>query len=415
MQPEKRISTDAAFPSGPGRIVLGLGGTLDYEIVWDAQLVQRLAAEHGIRIDECDPTLEITDERSLLAVILGFARERRGGERFVQSPEVIEAFAALHDKTITLGGTCVRAALVMRTLGIRSTVHLVSIDDDFRRLYPRDCDYISSADHDGMFPHLIVQLPEHGRIELPDGEISIQGPNRLIFVNDPPHVQMKLSTDLRESVSRARWLLVSGFNVMNDPELLEQRLGELGSTLEARPTSAVVMFEDAGFHSPQLQKSVRESMAAIVDVYSMNEDELQTHLGRTVDLLDPGSVGEAIRDIRGLIDHPTIVIHTRHWALASGPNAERYAKGLPGGISAATARYLHGDDVAAARVAAIAELEPPLEHLRLAESLPRVASEPVVCVPAYSVSVEKPTTIGLGDCFVGGFLAALATGSDDSD
>jgi len=415
MQPEKRISTDAASPSGPGRIVLGLGGTLDYEIVWDEQLVQRLAAEHGIRIDECDPTLEITDERSLLAVILGFARERQGGERFVQSPEVIEAFAALHHKTITLGGTCVRAALVMRTLGIRSTVHLVSIDDDFRRLYPRDCDYISSAVRDGMFPHLIVQLPEHGRIELADGEISIQGPNRLIFVNDPPHVQMKLSTDLRESVSRARWLLVSGFNVMNDPELLEQRLRELGSTLEARPTSAVVMFEDAGFHSPRLQKSVRESMAAIVDVYSMNEDELQTHLGHTVDLLDPGSVAEAIRDIRCLIDHPTIVIHTRHWALASGPKAERYAKGLRGGISAATARYLHGDNVTAARVAAIAELEPPLEHLRLAESLPRVASEPIVCVPAYSVSVERPTTIGLGDCFVGGFLAALTTRRDDSD
>ncbi|MGA0567231.1 ADP-dependent glucokinase/phosphofructokinase [Rathayibacter sp. KR2-224] len=396
-------------PSGPGNIILGLGGTIDYEIVWDEQLLQRLALEHGIRRDECDSSLPISDERSLVAVILGFALERHGGERFVRSPSVIEEFAALHEKTVTLGGTCVRAALIMRALGVRSTVHLVSIDDDFRRLYPRDCDYISSAVHDGMPPHLIVQLPRHARIGLADGEVCIEGADRLIFANDPPHVRMELSPDLQESARTAQWLLVSGFNVMTDLQLLQHRLGELRSMLAVRRATAVVMYEDAGFHSPHLQRTVRERISPIVDVYSMNEDELQTHVGRDVDLLDPGSVARAINDVRALIPHPTLVIHTRYWALASGPNAERYSTGLRGGVSAATARYVHGDGVTAARVAAIDELEPPAEHRRIAESLPQVVSEPVVCVPAYSVSVAHPTTIGLGDCFVGGFLAALAT------
>ncbi|HAM25881.1 MAG TPA: hypothetical protein DCP11_04040, partial [Microbacteriaceae bacterium] len=32
----------------------------------------------------------------------------------------------------------------------------------------------------------------------------------------------------------------------------------------------------------------------------------------------------------------------------------------------------------------------------------------VRCLPAFVLTVEHPTTIGLGDTFVGGFIAALA-------
>nr|WP_274636502.1 ADP-dependent glucokinase/phosphofructokinase [Microbacterium bovistercoris] len=408
MQPAKRISTDAHSPSGPGRIVLGLGGTIDDEIVWDARVLEGIAREHGIRIADCDPTLPIRDERSLACVILGFARERRGGERFVESPDVIRRFAARHDKTVTLGGTCVRAALMMRTLGVRSTVHLVSIDDDFRRLYPKDCDYISSATRDGMYPHLIVQLPEHDRVALGDGEIVIEGPNRLIFTNDPPHVQMALSPDFAEAARVAEWLLISGFNVMTDADVVKARLAEVQAAIEARTVPGVVMYEDAAFHDIRLHEIVRTRIAPAVDVYSMNEDELQSHLGRSVELLDTESVARALRDIRVLVPGPTLIVHTRHWALAYGEDAARFTGALRGGTSAATARYAHGDRVTAEQVAAIAEGEPPAAHSAFAEEIVSQTGEPATCVPVQSISVERPTTIGLGDCFVGGFLAALA-------
>jgi sugar/nucleoside kinase (ribokinase family) len=389
-------------------MILGLGGTIDDEILWDEQLLQRLAAEYGIRRTECDATLAIRDERSLVAVILGFAIERRGGERFVESFEVIERFSARHEKTVTLGGTGVRAALVMRKLGVRSTVHLVSIDDAFRRLFPADCDYISSATTDGMFPHLIIQLPERGRIELADGEVLIEGPNRLIFVNDPPHVEIALSPDLAPALRTARWLLLSGLNSMNDIEVLSERLRELRAATTAMPSGGLIMYEDAGFHAPRLHRALRKEIASLVDVYSMNEDELQAQLGRRVELLDPAAVVAALRDVRALIPGPTLVVHTRHWALAWGADAPRFAVALGGGIAAATARYVHGDELTAERVAAIGELDPPIEHRLFCEGIVRDATEPAVCVPAYVVSVEHPITIGLGDCFVGGFLAALA-------
>jgi ADP-dependent phosphofructokinase/glucokinase len=405
---EKRISTDAMAPSGPGRMLLGLGGTIDDEIVWDGSLIRRLAIEHDLRIADCDPTLPIHDERSLLAVILGFAREGRGGERFVEAPEVIARFAAQHRKTVTLGGTCVRAALMMRALGVRSTVHLVSIDDDFRRLYPRDCDYISSASRDGMYPHLIVQLPEHDRISLADGEVTIATPNRLIFTNDPPHVSMVLSPDFAPAASAAEYVLVSGFNVMVDAELVTARLADLRSALRARPRSGVVMYEDAGFHDPRLHGLVRAEIASMVEVYSMNEDEWQTHIGRDIDLLDVDDVARALRSIRRLISTPTLVLHTRHWALAYGADAARYETALLGGTSAATARYVYGDAVTAQQVAAITAREAPAAHASFAEQLASLVSEPVSCVSVRSVAAPRPTTIGLGDSFVGGFLAALA-------
>jgi ADP-dependent phosphofructokinase/glucokinase len=34
--------------------------------------------------------------------------------------------------------------------------------------------------------------------------------------------------------------------------------------------------------------------------------------------------------------------------------------------------------------------------------------EIVECVPGYALDVVNPTTVGLGDTFVGGFLAELA-------
>src|SRR5438128_689155 len=107
--------------------VLGLGGTVDYEIRWDSRVVEALALEYGIRAAELSVSVPIGSERDLLRTLLAFVRDGVGGERFVASSDIVEAFAARFERRITLGGTCVRAALAMDKLGIASTVHLVSI------------------------------------------------------------------------------------------------------------------------------------------------------------------------------------------------------------------------------------------------------------------------------------------------
>lgn len=408
MPPAKRISTDAAAPSGPGRFVLGFGGAIDHEIEWDDELIGRLARDHAIRLADCDPDQPIVDERSLIGVILGHALARRGGERFVKAPDIIAQFSARHRRTVTIGGTCVRAGLIMRTLGVRSTVLLVAIDETFRALFPADCDYLVSDDEAPLVPHLIVQLPAHGCIPVLDGEVTIENANRLIFVNDPPQLAMQPSPDLPAALTHADVFLISGFNAMWDADLLRRRVATVADAAESLGPGAMVMFEDAGYHSDAVSRAAHELIIPLADVFSMNEDEMQAHLARDVDLLDPALVAQALEDLHRIFPGPTLVIHTRHWALASGPRAAELESALAGGIQAATARFLHGDHVTPEDVAAIAQETVPEDHRAVAQSVEATNPAQVRCVPAYVVHTTNPTTIGLGDCFVGGFLAALA-------
>ena len=84
-------------------LVLGLGGTVDYEIRWDAEVLSTLAREYGIRLDELTTTTPIIDERSLVVTVLAFLATGGGGERFVLSSEIVQRFAGHFDVEVTLG------------------------------------------------------------------------------------------------------------------------------------------------------------------------------------------------------------------------------------------------------------------------------------------------------------------------
>ncbi|WP_423463572.1 ADP-dependent glucokinase/phosphofructokinase [Promicromonospora sp. MS192] len=389
-------------------MVLGLGGTVDYELTWDSRLLESIAAEQGIAAGELDPAIPVVDERSLVVSILGYLRDGVGGERFVASPEILDAFAARFDTRITLGGTCVRAAIAMRSLGVDSLVHLVSIDDHVRRLLPDGVSYVCSADEDSTDPHLIVQYPAGARIRVGDTEIVTEHPNRLIYVNDEPNRELVLSDELDTLVPQARVFLVSGFNTIQDEALLEDRLRHTERLLGTLPAGGVSIFEDAGYHEPAFSRRVREVMAPAVSVYSLNEDELFAYLGHRFDLLDVDAVEGALHDIRALIPARSLVIHTKYWALALGERAQELAEAVRGGILMASTRYLVGDGQTAEDYARTAAMEPPVRGVAFAGELERRFGTWLACRPALVLTTRTPTTIGLGDAFVGGFIAALA-------
>lgn len=389
------------------RYVLGLGGTVDYEIGWDPELLGSLAARWGIRPDELDPGRSIDSERDLLCSLLGFLRVGSGGERFVASSRILADFAARFDRRITLGGTCVRAAMVLDRFGLPALVHLVSIDDDVRRLLPAGTEYLCSADRDSTDPHLIVQFPSGATVPVGGTEVVAARANRLIYVNDPPNRELVLDPALGDELAAADVVLLSGFNVIQDPAVLADRLGTLTADLDRLPPAAFVYFEDAGYHVPALTAAVRDALAPRVDVWAMNEDEWQAWIGRPVDLLDAEDVAGALRSLRAVVPARTLVLHTQHWALAEGERAVELRAALRGGIVAAGTRYAHGDDFTPEQYRAIADREPGALGSGLAERLAGVAPA-VVVEPAHQLDVPRPTTIGLGDTFVGGFLSALA-------
>ena len=390
------------------QLVLGLGGTVDYEIAWDPAVLEALALEHGIRSGDLDATIPVVDERSLVITTLALLREGRGGERFVSSIDELERFAARFRYETTLGGTCVRAALAMARLGVESTVHLVSIDDTVRALLPPEVSWISSAERDSTEPHVIVQYPAGAVVRLADAELVAPHPNRLIFVNDQPNRELVISPDLDTLARTARVLLVSGFNTIQDAGILRDRLDTVVRAIAARPQGAIAIFEDAGSHDASHGVRVRDAMAPVVDVYGLNEDELFGYLGGPFDLLDPSAAERGLRRAAELIPARTLVVHTKHWAVALGDDASRWRAALDGAVTMAATRFRVGDALDPVEYEATRHLARQRDAVAFAGELEARFAGRAACVPAYQLEVATPTTIGLGDTFIGGFIAALA-------
>jgi ADP-dependent phosphofructokinase/glucokinase len=389
------------------QLVLGLGGCVDFEVAWDPGLLEELARQHGISAAELNADVPVEDERSLLVSILAFVRDGVGGERFIASSRIAIDFASRSSCKVSLGGTCVRAALAIARLGVPSLVHLVSIDDNVRRLLAPGIDYLSSATRDTLDPHLIVQFPAGATVRLDGGTVRAAHPNRIIYVNDPPNRDLVLSPELPDALVGARAFLPAGFNVMRDPALLHDRLAFLQAAMARLPADAVVFYEDAGFHDNAMRAIVSAEFRGRVDVHSLNEDELQSYVGRRVDLLDVDDVVAALAEFGPSAIAPTVVVHTKYWSLAHGPRADEFTDALAGGIDLASTRYSHGDDFTVADLDVMRRRPQHPDGSVFAGLIRERLGDAVRCVPGRLLDVAAPTTIGLGDTFVGGFLAAL--------
>jgi ADP-dependent phosphofructokinase/glucokinase len=335
-------------------------------------------------------------------------RAGSGGEHFIASSDIVKLFARHFKTKVTLGGTCVRAALALNKLGIPSTLHLVSIDDHVRRLLPPGCDFICSARQDSTDPHLIVQFAEGVRVVA--GDIAVQAPqsNRVIYVNDPPNRSLVLSDDLGHALRAADIFLISGFNVFQEEDKLLARLQRLRTHMRHLPPEALVYYEDGAFHVSALTRLVREVLHDDIDIHSLNEDELQSYLGRPLDLLDPEEMAAAFAELQALIDAPNIVVHTKYWAVVLGSNAATFENALQGGITMAGTRYAYGDNFTETHYRTVEGGTPRSAGAAFATLIEDRMEGAARCVPTYELAPSNPTTVGLGDSFVGGFLASLA-------
>ncbi|MDR2747486.1 MAG: ADP-dependent glucokinase/phosphofructokinase [Treponema sp.] len=391
------------------QIVLGLGDNIDYEIRWDSALLEGLIRDSGLSASEINRDIKINTPRDLLASILGFAGDSSGGERFVQNPDLIEAFSGPFEKKITLGGTAVRAAIAMRKLGYTSAIHLVTMNEHVDRLLPADCPRLCSNSGISSYPHLIVQFNVGVRLDVGDIHIKTTRPNRIIYTNDRDNALMRLHPGLPVLLRDAKVFLISGFNTMQDIPLLEERLGELGAILEGLPEGVLVFYEDGGFHREGMSAIVRRFLLKHIDIYSLNEDEMLGYLGRALSLTDPGVIAGALEDLYRIIPCPVLVLHTRYWALAycHVGGAGSYAKPLLGGITMATARFRFGDDFTGRDYVETGALPPEAPGAAFAGEIQALLGDRICCVPSFWVPETHVTTIGLGDTFAGGLLPAL--------
>jgi ADP-dependent phosphofructokinase/glucokinase len=388
-------------------IVLGLGDNTDYEIFLNSAVLEKLIRENNITCAEIDMDREINSPRGLLLSVLGFLRQGAGGERLAANAEIIENFASYFEKKITLGGTTVRAAIVMAKLGYSSAVHLVTMNEHVSRLLPADCERLCSNSENSFYPHLIVQYTGGLTIDANDIHIETNRANRIIYVFDRDNALMLLHPGLGDLLKTAKIFLVSGFNAMRDSALLEERLRQLRGFMESLPPDAVVFYEDGGFHYPGMQALVWQYLLPRIQIYSLNEDEMQGYLGRPVALTTVDDTARALEDLRRLIPARVLILHTRYWALSWGGEAARYKRALREGVIMATSRFRLGDDFTKEDYEETRRLPPEPEGAAFAPAIEAALGNRVCCVPSLRVTETKVTTIGLGDSFVGGFLPAL--------
>ena len=64
------------------RVVLGLGGCVDYELRLSSSTLQQLVAEYEIRDSELALSVPVADERNLIISVLAHMKHGAGGEHF---------------------------------------------------------------------------------------------------------------------------------------------------------------------------------------------------------------------------------------------------------------------------------------------------------------------------------------------
>ncbi|TDT33885.1 ADP-dependent glucokinase/phosphofructokinase [Naumannella halotolerans] len=390
-------------------ILLGLGASIDWEVEWSARTVERRVHQLGVSAADLPYCGPIRTERDLLRTLLTLMAGGTGGERRVESAQLLFEFGDLFARTVSLGGTNVRAWKELAKLGVSSTLHIGGVGQGLVDLLPSSTDVLWSETGAGSYPHLIVQYPEGTTVTTVDGvAITTDAPNRAILVNDPASEQVQLAKELPAAMGRSDLVLLSGLNAMRDRRLVQIRLAELQSALGQLPDSALVFHEDAGYHDQGLAREIREFLLGRVDVFSMNEDEMVGHLGRDVDLASAEQVRAALADLGAMFPVPMLVVHTRHWAAARGEGAAGFGPALRWGSDLATTRYRVGDDWTAQDLATTGKL--PLSDAGRTVRDGLSESPGLWTEPTRSVGGTGPrTTIGLGDAFVAGFLLGHGT------
>jgi len=390
------------------QIVLGLGGTVDYEICLEETIINDLVSELDISMNELGTVGSIHDIRDLLITILTYIQHGTGGEEFVSNSKDLINFSRHFKYTVSLGGTCVRAAIVQAIFGRSCIIHLTSISDEVRKLLPRKISYICSARKDTLDPHLIVQFREGFKVKIKDEIVKAPQPSRIIFTNDPPNRELIIAEELGEALSQAPLFLISGLNCIQDINTLEMRVKEIKNHMKKMPKEAIVVFEDAGYHLQAIRRRALVLLHDCLDIFSMNEDELRSYIERDLDLLNEEKVHEALVELAPKIPAPLLIIHSRFWSIAFGKASEKYRVHLQAAIDVASTRFCYGENLGRTQLRAVQKSPKHPDGQNFSLRLEARFSGRGICIPGYDLKVVNPTTIGLGDVFIGGLVGSIS-------
>ena len=406
------------------RAVLAYASNLDVLVRWNCESFNRFLAEYLKEEPSFQEGDEIASEEDLARILSYFVIHGLGGEVDITSRKVIDVLTEYFDVEYGLGGTCAQGAAALGSMGIPVLVHITDCSKDVIRQMSGI--RIEAVKHGRAVPvetcvsgeealcHFIVQFTKDDVIRVFGKEYKVRLSNRLIMGYDTVHKVLPVEEEfLAYCEKNAKDICsydISGFNAVTDRKIMQERLERLAvhyrSVKEKNPDCRIY-FESAHFINNEIREYTYQTLAEVIDIMGMNEEEL-VDLTRTRGYaVDKDSLDSILKGLEELIKvYPVhgFVVHSKDYALYFG-------KDMPGtdieqGLT--LGNLVSGTRARTGRYGSVSDCRETL-NLELSGTGLAFAKElegyhlpyKVVLVP--SRYMEKPaTTIGLGDSFVAG-------------
>ncbi|MCC3383576.1 hypothetical protein D4758_06610 [Enterocloster citroniae] len=403
------------------KIALGFHACVDYELEWNLSSMEHLMEECEIHAGELDSvglngvgqagdTERIESMKGLMIEILSCMRQGTGCEIIPEDCGLCREFAKNFSYKITIGGTAAKAAIAIGKIGYESTLGMCCFNQYMEDLLPAGitCYSGTGPDHDEVYPHIILQYPSGVHIQVNDIDFTTSCHNRILISRDPDSMNMVIAEDFGNQAGDADVFLLSCFSEVLDASILTKRLDTVFNLLAGIRDRTFVILEDGCYVNGEFRRMVHRKLAPVLDVISMNEDELQDFVGKRIQILDPDQVLDGVSCVYRSLKVPLLIIHTHAWALAYGTGSHDLKEALEGGIMLASARYVYGDEFGIDEYRNIRTWNVNERGREFSKQV--MEEDPMVCcIPCRDLEFAKrPTTVGLGDFFAGGLLPALA-------
>lgn len=391
------------------KIALGIHACIDWECLWDAEILCNLIRSYGILQREITARETIESERELVIAVLDFMQKGSGGELIPETEQIVETFAKRFSYRTTVGGTAARAAIAISKLGYSSVLQMSCSNSTIRSLLPDLIQGIPAEESktEQIYPHVSISYPKNVPICVNDIDFVTPRENRVLISRDIESLNLPVSESFADYARDAKVFLLSCFCEILDFEVLKDRMIKCRNLLARIPEKTTVVFEDGCYINKSFRLYVLRQLRPYIGILSMNEDELQDFVEHKINILDPAEVLEAVKYVYHLLHIPTIFIHSSSWALAYGEQPQRYRSTLESGIRMASARFWHGDDFGIKEFTEIKELAPGVRNIEFSRQIEKMCDN-ICCVPCKNMGfVEHPTVVGLGDFFAGGLLTDL--------
>ncbi|MEF9941911.1 MAG: ADP-dependent glucokinase/phosphofructokinase [Lachnospiraceae bacterium] len=393
------------------RFALGFHTCVDYELEWDTHVVEDRIKAFDIHEEELRMDINLESERAIWIAALAYLRAGIGCELIPDISETCVDFANRFKYKITLGGTPTRAAIILDRLGYPSVLQTSCYNEYVERLIPKGVRVLpgTEADHTDIYPHVVLQCLAGVRIHANDIDFTTPRENRILISRDVDSLNMAvLDKEFGTMIRECEVFLLGSFTEILDLDILKNRIEKTKALLSYLPKDATVVMEDGCYINKEFRHYVHQQLASKINVLSMNEDELQQYIGKTIDILDPKAVKEAVEYVHKNTGIQLILIHSASWAIIYGEQAVSMRVSLEGGVTMAATRFRIGDEFTVEDYAQTKEISAKEEGIRFCESLEKMLGNSVYCIPCKDLSyVKTPTVVGLGDSFAGGLLPGL--------